>query len=429
MDQPFTDNADGSTGNSPSTQAYFENTSTTATLNIVGLESTRAEGAADVLTTSAKSPTQEEVLTNERLLSFFKKGTSAEADGVHFRLQDSKGHDAFGDRYLIPSDGKLEVSYRLNLDTQWADGTRNHGLVLPSSADAKKTRIATVSYGFAIGGDDVDDKAGVGFDEALYITHNGKFYGLSDIKAAANDLSAHSSNLSASSYYSLYSRLIGAEFQLYVGGRHYPVQLLGICQDRRSDTGAMAGLTFGFKDIWAFNRADASGKAISYQHGGTAIEDTRMNATQTSAGGWAQAALRTYLRGVFYQSLAPGMRNPATGIVGVRKTQQITPSGVQTTGETVFLPSFYEVFGAATPSYTQESSANSFQYQFFQGNGSSLPNAKAIKRWEGQPRSWWLRSVYNYNGTNGAFFTAYPSGGNSANDVTALHGVVPCFAL
>ncbi len=257
-------------------------------------------------------------------------------------------------------------------------------------------------------------------------------YGLEDIKRAAQSLSLHSADLASSPFYRTYKEFLDDKkaFRLKLGSAYWDVLLLGICQDREV-TGIAAGLTFGFRDLYAYKDVTA---------GGTDFQ-TSMNESDSNRGGWSNAGLRNRLQTDFYAKLGNGMKSPVTGIVAVAKTQQYveaTSSSFQTQSDKVFIPSLYEVYGIClgtanpsegvakpgSPSYYAP-----FQYQYFASAGQGFGNSLAEKTFDGKVVGWWLRSVRG--GTNGFCMSGAGNSvgsGNSANSSTPL-GVLPCFCL
>ena len=441
-------------------KAHFCSQSTATDYKIVALRSVRQETASKILTTSdSAKATQEEVLGGERLLSLFAEGATAESQGVHFKLDDDVDMDdstRYGS-FVIPKqqapfdpsaterddENRLYVSYRLNLSNKVGDSdTPNHGLVTPGSvSEGDRTPIAEVSYEFAVADGEVDKEIP---GDPLYIEDNGTIYSFDYIKKAADDLSAKGN---ASSYYAQFKGWLdkqvmtngnpgpGPYFKLRVDSAYHDVQLLGICQDTKT-AGGKAGLTFGFKDIYAF-RDTANSIA------GDKPFNSAMNTTDAVAGGWANMPLRTRLTTTFYNSLDPKMR---AAIARVTKQQQVnggaTASYLQSTyNETIWLPSTFEVFGLGIAQLNQSEalSASRFQYQAFQGNGSSTTNIRAMKRYygvggnpaagdvPGNPQYWFLRSAGQLN--THAFGTVTSMGVGTNSYANGNLGVVPCFAM
>ena len=280
-----------------------------------------------------------------------------------------------------------------------------------------------------------------------FLIQNGLFdnvqagiFGLTDIKAAANDLSANAANPSASAYYPLYKALLEAQitkngnpgsgpyFQVAINGACLPVQLIGICQDTKT-AGGKAGLTFQMRDIYA------SG-GITSSDAGSHDFDTSMNPTRDTTDGWKGTQLQKRLQSSFMQSLASDLQS---AIVPLNKYHQINGSDIQaslqpTTGETIWVPSAYEVFGAPTRPEFNESEALAnvagyapFQYQAYQGNATPYINEKAFKRYNGSISAWWLRTAYRAAAT--VFCHTNHDAEMLTNYADMQNGITPCFAI
>ena len=141
------------------------------------------------------------------------------------------------------------------------------------------------------------------------------------------------------------------------------------------------------------------------------------------------------MRSTFWSSLPVEVQQ---AIVPVDKYQQL-PGGTtaaqleKTTGETVWLPSMYEVYGATFADYNESEGLMTvagyapFQYRAYQGNNGSDANAKAVKTYNGAGSFWWTRSAGRY--ANGVFCLVYSNGGRASYGASGVFGVAPCFAL
>ncbi len=443
-------------------RAHFCSQSTATDYKIVALKSVRQPTASDILTTSDSSKaTQEEVLGSERLLSLFAEGATAESQGVHFKLDDDVDMDdstRYGS-FVIPKqqapfdptaterddEERLYVSYRLNLSNKVGDSeTPNHGLVTPGSVnEGDRTPIAEVSYEFAVADDEVDKTIP---GDPFYINDNGTVYGLGYIKRAADDIAA---NGTASSYYGQFKGWLDAQvmtngnpgpgpyFMMRVKGAtaddgYLPVQLIGICQDTKSDGTGKAGLTFQMRDVYALRQ-------LTCQDAGSTFFVNAMNSTGSNVGGWGESELKRQLQGTFLSKLDPGMQ---TAIARIDKYQQIAYTATdyvgagllqKTSGESVWLPSLHEVMGR-TFDFNNESEGLTingympFQYEAFRTEGTSTVNTKAIKSFNGGICDWWLRSFGRDIG--GGICCAHFDGsilGHPPHDYSV--GVVPAFCL
>ena len=453
--------------------AYFENTGWNDAIKMVAVTSERDADANQVLTTYDSSKATEAAVLGdgtaanpgERLLSLYP-ASSAPADrstGIHFRLSDSLAEADLAQLPSIAAKAKQPVTYGLNLSTDPVTGAANHGLVLETE-DYEPKQIATVSYTFAaadaVNASPIPLVRPTGSTaDALYITVDSAFivgnglsekalagtYGLADVKAAAADLSANAPDPGQSAYWPLYKALLdkqvvngsslgeGPYFQLKVDEAYLPLQLIGICQDTKT-AGGKAGLSFQMRDVYA------SGNTRSVDAGSGEFNYTYMNPSQSNSGSWGSSAMRSTLHSTFWGYLPTEVR---AAIVPVDKFQQLCSSETdpstgttlqKTTGETVWLPSMYEMFGASFPNYNGSEALMSvsgyvpFQYMAYQGNAGSATNARVYKAYNGVNNSWWTRSAYQ-----GAtiYFARVASGSLSyaysyANVTT---GVVPCFCL
>ncbi|MCI8340258.1 MAG: leucine-rich repeat protein [Eggerthellaceae bacterium] len=361
--------------------------------------------------------------------------TSAKpADAVDFSLDDILLEKSFAaDEFTIPAGDTLSLGYRLNLQET---GTELDYDKLSTLSEGASAFIANISYCFAA------DALPSDWGEPLWIenpdqsTNPAKYLLLKDIKAAADDLSA---NGTSSTYYSMYKSMLdsqvtnngnagrGPYFQLKVGNAYIDLQLIGICQDTKS-AGGKAGLTFQTRDIYAY------GSIKSIAAGGGAFS-TYMNFTNTNVGGWASSAMHSTLISTFWSTLPVETQ---AAIVGVDKHQQL-PSGTtasylqKTTGETVWLPSVREVFGAAFADYNESEALTTvagyvpFQYMAYQPGGTSTPNTRAIKTYNGSACIWWLRSACRYN-TN-LFCLVHSNGDRNNITANSTIGAAPCFCL
>ena len=134
-------------------------------------------------------------------------------------------------------------------------------------------------------------------------------------------------------------------------------------------------------------------------------------------GGWEKAELRDYLRTTVLQSMPAEIQS---AIKPVTKHQQsIDTSGntvAQTTTETVWLPSYYEVFNSTL---TGETSTMPKYNVLFR----DAEHRKKYKVGASSATSWWLRSA---NGSYGAYYV-YISGTNSSSGTSGTAAVCPSF--
>lgn len=138
------------------------------------------------------------------------------------------------------------------------------------------------------------------------------------------------------------------------------------------------------------------------------IEVHQMHVSNTTSGGWASSALRTWLLNTVLPAMPSDLR---AVIVSVNKVN--TPGyGASPTQDTLWIPSYTEVgFGG------NEGSA----YGIFTNDSSR------IRRFKNSATSWWLRSVdgpskrFNMVNSNGTLGTAH--------NAIVTNGVVPGFCI
>ena len=150
--------------------------------------------------------------------------------------------------------------------------------------------------------------------------------------------------------------------------------------------------------------------------------------------------MRESLNGFFLESLDVVVRSVIAPVDKLHQlyggeTDAITGTRLQfASREAIWLPSAYEVFGAAFDFFNESESLASatgympFQYQAYYGNDGNEVNAKAIKRvQDGTANRWWLRSAYGY--TRGDACNVGQDGRLGANYANNAFGVAPCFAV
>ena len=355
------------------------------------------------------------------------------------------GAATVGDNGVVAKTGDLRLGYRLDLGGEGGVTLDYDALLDATEGDeGKAASLTSIAYCFAL---QAPRPTGTRSDP-LYVEVTDPevggvgVYGLADIKAAADDFSSRvdpatdpndwasiSSQIAGSPYAKLYTELLegGACFKLKVDGAYLDAQLIGICQDARSDNGRRAGLTFQTKDVYAYNnkKSNAAG-------GGTF--NTQMNPLDKNVGGWQAMPLRERLRTTFMNSLDGQLR---TAIAPLRKSQQIFgdigAASLQNTtgkeGETIWLPSRYELSGMIFDRYNESeaignSSYKPFQYHAFAGsNGLRLYN----KYFNDSIPGWWTRSAYRSN--RSIFCQVNGVDGRFSQNAAYAGGVAPCFAL
>ena len=437
-------------------------------LRIVGLESNQVKGngstslgASDILKKkdgSTVSGTADKLFSLYPATGELKEDDLKDPDAtsaskpvgaVDFSLDDILLEKSFvADKFTIPAGDTLSLGYRLNLQETNTELDYDKLSTLSEGASAS---IANISYCFATQGIlPTGSKA-----DPLWVENTNPdwglvgVYGTYDIKQAARYLSARAEKAAPVNnaegtllksgepegdaiwqekdpVYRLFKSFLdnpdACLFRLRVGSGTCNIQLIGICQDDMS-TGGKAGLTFCFRDLWAYGGQTVFGAKIR----------TYMNSGASNAGGWDSTAMRTYLQGTFVNSLDSALVNSDTGIVPVTKTHQLGSGdgcGIQTSSEqTVWLPSLYEVYGLSINGYNDDEEANnSFQYQYFAKGGASSSNAYANKKWSTMAaQNWWSRSAYRANATHFGYMDhrGYAYNWYAYSD----SGCVPCFCL
>ena len=132
-----------------------------------------------------------------------------------------------------------------------------------------------------------------------------------------------------------------------------------------------------------------------------------MNSTNITTDGWAACDMRDWLRNVIYPQIDSTVRG---NIKSVNKTyKDVTSSSTLTVVDTVWIPSYREMFGGTS----YENSGIDYT-SFFTDNTSR------IKKYGigGSANYWWLRSAYS--ATN--FAHVYGSGSNNYNNASYSNG-------
>ena len=448
-------------------RAHFCSQSTATDYKIVALKSKRQPTASKILTTSdSAKATQEEVLGQEKLLSLFAEGATAESQGVHFKLDDDVDMDdstRYGS-FVIPKqeapfdpsaterddESRLYVSYRLNLSNKVGDSeTPNHGLVTPGSVnEGDRTPIAAVSYEFAVADDEV--RQSFPYDPLCFWTEDddGSVMDIDAIAAEAKKVAAGDS-----AAVSKYTAWMNADHRFYVkwydqgvlepeGGllknaySTYEVRIIGINHDTvpSSYGGGKAGLTFQFVDL---------------------LKDKyRMNATATNAGGWRDSELRARMNNgnqsppygtddnAIWNQIPLPLQNSAK-VVAKTSLSNATTGATAPTWERVFIAGYSELATINYPpseilegSVSQEGPTYAYYKRFntdgSSGAGQDHNNPSLVKRRLGSADYWWERTLAITNRSD-FFWTVNGEGRPMFNsgvaNTTDRGGVAPCFCL
>ena len=169
-------------------------------------------------------------------------------------------------------------------------------------------------------------------------------------------------------------------------------------------------------EIVAFDTDDlaAGGKSKITWISKGAIEMRRMNATGTTANGWADTEMRSYLRDTLYPTIESTVRS---AIKEVTKTYRVKSQSDTTASitDTVWIPSNKEA-GFTNASYV-ESSGVVYSGKFVDNTSRVKLNSKVGL---GAASGWWLRSAY----TSSTFGSVGSSGGEGSNGAANQYGLV-----
>ena len=136
-----------------------------------------------------------------------------------------------------------------------------------------------------------------------------------------------------------------------------------------------------------------------------------MNPTNTNAGGWTESKMRTYLQDIVYPQIDPVVRDEI--VPAIKTSYDYTTSSTITTTDTVWIPSYREIFG----DYYYETSGCDYT-DFFTDSTSR------IKKYglSGSASHWWLRSAGNSIASY--FGCVYSSGDSGYKNAISTYGVV-----
>lgn len=211
-------------------------------------------------------------------------------------------------------------------------------------------------------------------------------------------------------------------------GKTVQAQIIGFRHDSKADGSGMAGITFLFCSPLVLMPANASG---------------------TTAGGWEQSDMRTWLSKQGLKKLPDDLRSQ---IVSVTKKSNNTGAGTTAATKTkdrLWLLSAVEITGkieqgtldgddsgALTKLYNKEGS----RYQLFHdcdvdcGRETNKKydigtlNEVLVKKKGDEACMWWERSVYD--GSSSDFYCVMTSGSPIGNTAASYeHGVVPAFCI
>ena len=188
--------------------------------------------------------------------------------------------------------------------------------------------------------------------------------------------------------------LIGQSRNISITGYGtFAFQLIGIGHDSLASGGTSKLLTFQSIDI---------------------VCNHNMNSSNTTSGGWASSAMRTFMNGDLLSKFPQYVQDV---IVEVKKPYCATANGAtQYSNDKLFIASEKEIFG--TSSYGNDGT----QYEYWSINNTN--NAR-IKNLNGSAQYWWMRSVYD-----STVFRHVDTGGRAGNNSASYSiGCVPCFCI
>ena len=174
--------------------------------------------------------------------------------------------------------------------------------------------------------------------------------------------------------------------------------------------------TFAFQLIGIGHDSLASGgtsKLLTFQSVAI-VCDHNMNGSNTTSGGWASSAMRTFMNGELLSKFPQYVQDV---IVEVKKPYCATANGAtQYSNDKLFIASEKEIFG--TSSYGNDGT----QYEYWSINNTN--NAR-IKNLNGSAQYWWMRSVYD----SANFRIVHTDGNAYSRSASSSYGCVPCFCI
>ena len=262
---------------------------------------------------------------------------------------------------------------------------RNGGIGTAQLADLSVTtgKIADGAVTQAKLGDDV-----ASFIQNVVKPQPGKdigAYTLQELVEMANDQDIELSDL---------DYLIGQSRNILITGYGtFAFQLIGIGHDSLASGGTSKLLTFQSIDI---------------------VCSHNMNSSNTTSGGWASSAMRTFMNGELLSKFPQYVQDV---IVEVKKPYCATANGAtQYSNDKLFIASEKEIFG--TSSYGNDGT----QYEYWSINNTN--NAR-IKKLNGFEQHWWMRSVHD-----STRFRLVHTDGSAGNYIASgTYGCVPCFCI
>jgi len=173
-----------------------------------------------------------------------------------------------------------------------------------------------------------------------------------------------------------------------IGGTKYPMQIVAM------DTDDLA----------------AGGKAKITWIGLHQLCSRRMNAADTTTGGWAESEMREFLREGIYPQIESTVRNAIKPVTKTYRNKTPNDTTLSIT-DTVWIPSYREMFGG-----TSYDGSGCLYSSFFTTSASKIK-----KQGQGGTASiWWLRSGHNYKN----FTSVTQAGASYSYAATGNYGVV-----
>lgn len=136
------------------------------------------------------------------------------------------------------------------------------------------------------------------------------------------------------------------------------------------------------------------------------IATHQMNTSNTTSGGWASCAMRSWLSG----TVLPAMPSDLRSVIAAVNKVNTSGYGTSPTSDKLWIPSYTEVgLGGSEGS----------QYSIFTDNSSRIRQYNNSNQW------WWLRSVYS----SSLFRFVSTDGSLNGNVANYTYGVVPGFCI
>lgn len=191
-----------------------------------------------------------------------------------------------------------------------------------------------------------------------------------------------------------FAYMVGHTKPLQIAGYgSFIFRMIGVGKDVRSDNGQLAKMTFEIVDIPTTNR---------------------MNLSNSTTGGWGDSKMREWLNSTMLNALPDYMID---GITTVKKEYKNGENGsIVTCDDKLWCLSEKELTGSTT--YGDEGEL----YEYWASHNNSEDR---IKRYNGNAKDWWLRSVHSSAG----FRNVNNNGAMIERSATGAYGVVFCFCI